>query len=1148
MPRMIMLCMLPFLSASSLWAQAVTGSISGNIVDSSGASIVTAHLTLTNTATGAERMAQTNGAGEFVISSVDPGKYSLTVLSAGFKTLQRNGIVLTPSAILSVGTLVLALGAVEEKVTVVGEGTEVQTASAERSEAITTSQTEELPVYGRTVTSLVAIEPGVVDPIGAASRNLAGGSTTDFNVLGNRISMNNFTLDGVTMTATGGAPNATFGVSMEAVSEMKVLLSNYQAEYGRLSGSNVEMVTKSGTRKFHGMGMYYMRNEDLNGNNFFNNRIGAPRPVNRFNAVTYNVGGPILIPKVHALRDKLFFFWNQEILPQKVTGGLQYSTMPTALERQGNFSQTIIGGKLIPVVNPATQQPFAGNVVPQSLIDSNGQALLNILPLPNVTNTAVSKGVYNNVSQFVDQQPLLLDVLKLDYNISAADAFSITFNGDWLNSKGPNQGGITAPFPIVNDTAITNQGMMSANYRHIFSPTLVNELIVGYAYTIQPTTSFAPGQFKSIQRDTYAFTAGQINPASNPLDLIPGLTFGGITDSPGISYDGRFPQHLTRYVLDIGDNVAKTLGRHTLKAGVFIERMRQYDGPWTSNFTGTFDFSTNANNPLNSGYTFANAVLGVFNTYTEATSRPTSYISSNGVDAFVQDNWRVTRKLTLDYGLRFSWYTQFRNYNNQMAGFVPSLYNPSQAVQLIRPGIVNGARVGVNPVTGAVYSSALIGFIAPGSGNPTDGMIVGSQVAGYPSALVNNFGPLPAPRVGFAYDPFGDGKTAIRGGFGLFYDRPLGIDYTAVYSYPLVQIPVVDFGTISTFRNAQGFISPPAVIGWDRNMKCEDVMNMSLTVQRNIGFGTVVDVGYAGSLGRHLAWQTGLDNIPLGAQFNPANADPSNPSVPLPNAFLVPIVGYSSIGYNADAASSNYHSLQVTATRRFARNLQLGLAWTWSKAMDWVDTDFGAVNNAVPASLFRAWNYGLAGFDRTNMIKANWLWELPKWNSNFAPAKVLLNGWRLLGIYTYSSGAPTQVGFTQLTTTNITGSPSVGARIQVNGNPNDPGSGFGPLQAINPTVFSVPAVGTLGDPSKVLIRGPGLNNWDVSLFKDIPVHERLHVQLRSEFYNFFNHTQFSTINTTAQFNATGAQVNTQFGQYTAAQNPRIVQLAVRVEF
>ena len=299
--------------------------------------------------------------------------------------------------------------------------------------------------------------------------------------------------------------------------------------------------------------------------------------------------------------------------------------------------------------------------------------------------------------------------------------------------------------------------------------------------------------------------------------------------------------------------------------------------------------------------------------------------------------------------------------------------------------------------------------------------------------------------------------------------------------------------------------------------KPEQVMNMSLTVQRRIWWGTVVDVGYVGSLGRHLSWSEDWEPIPLGAQFLPSNANPASPSTPLPNAFLVPRPGYSAIAYWADDATSNYHSLQITANRRFARNIQFGFAYTWSKAMDWADGADGAVNNDVPASLFRAWNYGLAGFDRTNLVKLNWIWDVPKWKSAAAPLRAVVNDWHLFGIATFSSGAPMEVGYTQSNGASITGTPSVAARIVVNGNPHQ-FSGYGPLQAFNPTVFSVPAVGTLGNPSRNLMRGPGTENWDISLMKAIPIWERVHLQLRVEMYNAFNHTQFSAVSATAQFN------------------------------
>src|SRR5262249_13328115 len=256
------------------------------------------------------------------------------------------------------------------------------------------------------------------------------------------------------------------------------------------------------------------------------------------------------------------------------------------------------------------------------------------------------------------------------------------------------------------------------------------------------------------------------------------------------------------------------------------------------------DFGRNPNNPLETGYAYSNAALGVFNSYTEAISRPNSDIRSRGLDWFVQDNWKVNRKLTLDLGVRVSWFEPFWMDNNLLAGFALDCYDSAKRVQLIAPALNNGVRAGRHPVTGQSYPAALIGAIAPGVGDPTNGMVIAAQEKSYPRALINSAGPLFGPRIGFAYDPFGDGKTALRGGFGIFYNRFLGYAYAAVNSFPLVETPVVQYDRLSTFRSAQGFITPPTVIAWDRDMKAPTVMNMSFSVQRRIGFGTVVDVGY----------------------------------------------------------------------------------------------------------------------------------------------------------------------------------------------------------------------------------------------------------------------------------------------------------------
>ncbi|MBI3684421.1 MAG: carboxypeptidase regulatory-like domain-containing protein [Acidobacteria bacterium] len=1135
-----------FFGCAPIRAQQITGSISGSARDTSGLALAAAQVRLVNAATGVERAAQTNESGDFVISSVDPGPYTLNVQSAGFKTFERTGIVLTASERLSVGDLVLQLGNVTERVTVTAEGMAVQTASAERSGSITSSQVEGLLVYGRTITSLIALLPGVVDPVGAAGRGIGGGAATNFNVNGNRAAENNFTLDGLTMTATGGAPNGTFGISTEAVSEVKILLSNYQAEYGRLSGSNVQMVTKSGTREFHGAGLYYKRHEQFNANSFFNNRLGVVKPLNRFNTYTYNVGGPLYVPgRFNRNRDKLFFFWNHEYIPQKVSSATQSVTMPTELERRGDFSQTVdVSGRLVPVLDPNSRQPLAGNIVPASRVDSNGQALLKFFPLPNFFNTDISRRTYNFVTRWGGESPLSLYTLKLDYNISASDSLSMTLSPQFSKNTSPNGAQMTAQFPVLKTIVLSKGGNVSIHHRRIFSPTFVNELMFGYAYTFGPPV-ITDEDMKALQRSTYGFKAGSLNPANNPLDLLPAMSFGGVVGASSLSYDGRFPFNGARNVYNISDTVAKTFGAHTVKAGVFIERLRQRDGPWANNFAGAFDFGVNANNPLNSGHAYANAILGVFNSYTEATAHPVSRIYSRGVDWFVQDTWKVTRRLTLDYGVRFNWFEPFWNFNNELAGFAPALYDPRQKVQLIRPGLSNGVRVGVHPVTGATYSQALIGFIAPGTGNPTNGTIVTSQDPSYPRALVRNSGIIPAPRVGFAYDPFGDGKTAIRGGWGMFTNRILGINSAAIFSYPLVQTPVVQFGTIATFRTAQGFTSPPSVTGWERDMKATNVMNMSFSIQRNIGFGTVVDAGYVGSLGRHMAWQRSLQDVPLGVRFEPGNADPTNPRVPLPDAFLRPVVGYNAIGYNENAGTSNYHSLQVTALRRFTKSLEFGVAYTWSKALDFNDGEFGGINTTAP---LRPWNYGLAGFDRSQILKANWLWDIPRRQWGVAPLRLLLNDWQVSGILTFQSGAPAGVGYSQTTPVDLSGTPSIAPRILVISDPVLPKSDKTFSRNFRTEAFRLPDRGTLGTMSKTLLRGPGINNWDIAVFKNFPIRERFRFQFRGELYNAFNHTQFSSFDATARFDTAGNQVNGQFGQFTASRDPRLIQLSIRVQF
>ena len=402
-------------------------------------------------------------------------------------------------------------------------------------------------------------------------------------------------------------------------------------------------------------------------------------------------------------------------------------------------------------------------------------------------------------------------------------------------------------------------------------------------------------------------------------------------------------------------------------------------------------------------------------------------------------------------------------------------------------------------------------------------------------------------------DVFGDGKTAVRGGFGIFSSSAtLGETLTGgvlpanEIQFPLLQTVNLYYGNLNSLLSSNGLLSPSAVLGQPSKAVNESSYNMSLGIQRNVGFGTVLDVSYVGTLGRHLPMAIDGDPIPLGAHFDPKNADPTNPKVPLPDSFLRPLIGYTGVTLREWQANSSYHSLQTTVNRRFASGLQFGAAWTWSKYLDYGDFDTsGPLSPFIP---WRIWNYQLSSSDRTHNVRVNFLYEVPKARWNNLASRWVLNGWQVSGIASFISGAPTTVGFTTTNNVDITGTPSQAARIVVTGNPVLPKGDRTFAQNFRTNVFQLPAVGTVGNAAPYILRGPGINNWDLAIFKDFPIREPLKLQFRCESYNTFNHTQFSAWNTTARFDATGNQINTQLGQATAAYNPRQIQFAVRFLF
>ena len=1130
----------------SVAAQTITSTIVGSVVDPSGAAVTKAEVSVVQTNTGARRNVVTNDQGDFLIGSLQPGKYTLSVSIAGFKTLQRAGVVLSSAETLPLGKLTMELGAASEQVTVNAQGTAVQVASSERSGVISTGQLENLMTKGRNAMTLLSLLPGVVDGQGVGSTERID-RNFDLSVQGNRRNANTVTVDGMPVNPMGNNFNGVVMLSQDAIAEVKVLLSNYPAEYGRSAGATVNFVTKSGTKEFHGLGSYFKRHEQFNANDFFNNRLSTAKPRYRYNTWNYNIGGPVVLPKFNRNRDKMFFFWSQEFWPLTVPQPIAQLTVPTAQERRGDFSQSLdLNGRVIPITDPTNRLVFPGNIIPANRLDASGVSLLRVFPAANFLDRNVSGGRYNYVFQNENQTPIRMENARVDYNITQNHSLALTI-ASFVDQQTGAVGILTAGasnWPQKKKTyRLHGQGYI-LRYTGVLSPSLINETSLGW--TRRPEGNSAEDdEIKRNQRSTVGFTAGQFNPASNPLSLIPNATFGGVTNAANLFMEGRFPFYQQLHAFNLTNNLTKTLGAHTLKAGIMIER--NFQGALSdAAYTGALNFQPNVNNPLESGYAYSNAALGNFQTYTEASNRVILSFRQHAVEWFVQDTWRATRRLTFELGVRFHHLQPIYMRSNLLTTFAPELYNATLAVQLVRPTRVNNARVGIHPVTGQILPVTLIGALASGVGDSVNGMAV-AGANGFPRGLISGYGTQFGPRIGFALDVFGNGKTALRGGFGQFFGRPNMSENLLRFSAqpPLIITPTVFFGSLATLTSSAGAVFPQSVNAFDRSNRVPRIMNFSMSVQQNIGWNTVVDVGYVGSLGRNQLWIRDLNPIPLGANFDPRNADPSNPTTPLTAPFLRPIVGYNEILMTEPAGSSSYHSLQVTARRRFAQNVQFGGAWTWSKALNYNNFDTNTVSALLPV---RVWNYGLSVSDRTHNARIDWTWDIPspKWSNRVA--SYIAKEWQLSGISSFVSGAPLGIGFSTVTPIDITGTASQGARVSVTGNAILPKSERTFSRNFRPEVFQLPERGTFGNSATTQIRGPGINNWDISLMKNLPITERVRMQFRVEAYNAFNHTQFASLDTTARFDAQGNQVNSRFGEFLSSRAPRIMQFALRLYF
>ena len=700
-----------------------TGSITGDVMDTSGHAIAGAKITVTSERTSEVRTANTNEAGTFTMIAVQPDTYNLRIEQKGFKAHERRGVSIAANEKVSLGDVTLQVGDVTETISVIGEAAQVQTDSSEHSAVLTSTQLTNLTARGREVVSMLRTIPGVQYQ---ADQDSTGGSygTGTPNIAGSFSGTNILAVDGV-VSNDQGTPNIFSSVTtLDAIGEVKVLLNSYQAEYAGNGGPIVQVVTRGGGREFHGSAYEYIRNDALNANDFFNNRNGVRRPRYRYNTFGGTLGGPVYIPgHWNQSKTKMFAFYNLEQALISTPGSLNSYTMPTALERQGDFSQTLdTNGKVIPITDtlgrravPRQRDSQESPEPERTGADEYPAAAQLLQPDDQRRQLQLSR------SRKCRRTPNGASLLRLDFVPSDKDRFFVRGKTWIAQQQGYAVAGGASPVGFFAQCYCFTEDGLATGDTHIFSPTVIMEFNTGVRHNREAWHPYGENEINKVLRSAIGYNLGQWYPNANASGFIPRFSFGGVPSAPNVSYDNRLLTGGTDFTFNLSDSVAITRGTHNIKVGFDVYRIREYEGE-QSIFSGTFDFGKNTLNPLDSNYAFSNAALGVFNSYTESNVRYGANMRQSLVEWFAQDSWKVSRRLSIDYGIRWTWAGEMHPNNpGQQSVFMRNLYTPGQAPPLYAPVTQNGVRYAQNPLTGALLPQAYIGLFVPGVGNPAPG-------------------------------------------------------------------------------------------------------------------------------------------------------------------------------------------------------------------------------------------------------------------------------------------------------------------------------------------------------------------------------------------------------------------------------------------
>lgn len=1087
-------------------AQVASAELSGSLSDPSGAAVAGATVTVRRADTGAVRQAASDADGSFLITLLPPGTYSLTVEAPGFRRLLREGLVLQVNQRARL-ELLLELGEVTETVQVTGAGPLLESQSSSLGTVIAERLVNQLPLNGRNFVQLAILSPGVSGVGFNTTGTIMSGTRpddrrpgTEVFSNGNREGSNNFLYDGV-----DNNDRYTLSIvlrpAVEAVREFKVQTNLYSADLGRNSGAVVDVVTKSGTNQVHGSVFEFLRNSAMDARSFFNVR-GTPFPPFRFNQFGFSIGGPVYLPTLYNGRNRTFFFADYEGYRRDSLNSFQ-STVPSLAMRRGDFSAANpVFDPLTTVANPAgagfIRTQFPGNQIPASRFDAPMQKLINAYPAPMNTQAVNNYLVNNTLRQNWNQGDV-----RVDHQFSANDNFFARFSTQHTDTITPhtfpaaNIPGLPRPTGLSNEDSFAGTARQPvyhtvASWVHIFSPRLVNEFRAGYNRFKMDAS--AEGHKPGLNLgNALGIPNSNTSPLQSVLPVVSPVNYGGAGSSrtmPILRIINTF-----HYV----NNVTYIAGKHNLKAGIDFRR-RQLSDYGVNRGTGRLNFNpafTNFPGRANTGDSMASFLLGYPNLMEK--DWLLAWVGVRGLEngLYFADDYRATRKLTLNLGLRWEYYSPFSEVADRWAFF-----NSNTAVVDVagRDGV--DSRVGVQ----------------------------------------RNFRDL-APRFGFAYHALP--KTVIRGGYGLFYNPGGALNgalrghrhmpYGPIYS-------VVPGDIFPGPRASDGFPPEPAlnfeatknptgtVIGVFPRFRSSYAQQYNLTIQQEITpWQLLLKAAYVGNLGRRLATNINLNQAAPGAG-----------TVASRRPYFGMRPGLVDVTYALSDGLSAYHAFQFTADKRFSHGLGMLLAYTWSHAIENVGTEYGGGTGAPQDIRNRRADRGNASFDLRHRMTIGYLYNLPfgkgrAYLNRGGAANLILGGWQTNGIATFQTGLP----FTptlQTPTTNCCAS-----------RPDRAASGALPSsqRTINrwfdPAAFTTPALYTFGNSGRNILYGPGRVNFDLSLFKEFLFRDTVKLQFRAEAFNAFNTPQFGLPNASIGNRLAGV-ISSVVG------NPRQMQLALRLEF